>query len=302
MRGRIAVAAVAAGLLLGGCSDTPAPPGPAVAPSLVTAGPEVRAATGDAARQAAAVAAAWPGSAAQQAWEHGYFPTADTSEWLPPGAFRSGEDKAAYTAGHLDLQATLPVSVADTAEVQFADGSRLVLPQRSAKEVFEELTRSDRPCSGHCDARLTVTGVRPGTTTVPTSRGQATIPVWEFTVAGYDGPFRYPAVRSQDPYRPAPGPGPAGATTLRSVSADGLVLTAGVPHGSCDTVQPGEVYETDLAVVLIGRIAARSLPAGQACDLALRVTPVEFRLARPLGARAVLGLADGRPQTLPAAH
>ncbi|KDN86254.1 hypothetical protein [Kitasatospora cheerisanensis] len=78
------------------------------------------------------------------------------------------------------------------------------------------------------------------------------------------------------------------------------MLTAGVPRGSCEDVRPGEVYETDLAVVLIGRTEARRLPAGQACDLALRVTPVEFRLARPLGARVVLGLDDGRPQTLPA--
>ncbi|KDN86253.1 hypothetical protein [Kitasatospora cheerisanensis] len=208
MRGRIAVAAVAAALLLGGCAGTSAPPSSAVAPSLVTAGPEVRPATGDAARKAAEVAAGWPGSVAQQAWEHGYFPIVDTTEWLPPDAFHSGEDKAAYLSGHLDLKATLPVPVSDTSEVRFADGSRLVLPQRSAKSVFEELTLPDRPCSGHCEARLTVTEVRPGTTTVATSRGRADIAVWEFTVAGYDRPFRYPAVRSQDPYRPAPGAGP----------------------------------------------------------------------------------------------
>ncbi|MEU5382624.1 hypothetical protein [Kitasatospora cineracea] len=301
MRGRVATAAMALLLLVGGCASEPGPQSTAAGPSqvtagpsLVTAGPEVRAATGDAARRAAEVTAAWPGSAAQQAWEHGYFPVEDTTEWMPAGAFRSGADKAAYLSGHLDLGTTLPVSVSGTAEVRFADGSRLTLPQRSAKEVFARLTDRSGVCAAHCDSRLTVTAVRPGTTTVATSRGQATVPVWEFTLSGYDRPFRYPAVLSQ-----APAAGPTAntfdgsSTVLDSVSADGLVVTAVVSHGSCDTVRPGEVHETDLAVVLIGRVDRA--PA-RACDAAARSTPVEFRLSLPLGARTVLGLADGRPQ------
>ncbi|PJN25059.1 hypothetical protein CG736_16420 [Kitasatospora sp. CB02891] len=281
-------------LLLGGCASSTAPKSSAIGPSLITAGPEVRTATGEAARRAAEVTAAWPGSAAQQAWEHGYFPLQDATEWLPEGAFRNGADKAAYLAGHVDLATTLPVSVSGTTEVVFADGSRLALPQRSAKTVFDSLTRRRSACAADCDTRLTVTAARPGTTTVATSRGQAVIPVWEFTVSGYDRPFRYPAVLSQAPAPITPAAPVTGATTLRSVSADGLVLTASVPHGSCDTVRPGEVHETDRAVVLIGRVdPARD----QVCDAALRATPVEFRLSRPLGTRAVLGLADGRPQT-----
>ncbi|MFJ8438524.1 hypothetical protein [Kitasatospora griseola] len=297
MRGRIAVAAALV-LLLGGCASTPTSKSTAVRPSLITAGPEVRTATGEAARRAAEVTAAWPGSAAQQAWEHGYFPLQDTTEWPPEGAFRDGADKAAYLAGHIDLATTLPVSVSGTTEVTFADGSRLALPQRSAKAVLDSLTRQRSACATGCDTRLTVTAVQPGTTTVATSRGQAVIPVWEFTITGYDRPFRYPAVLSQAPARttPVPDPAPAaGATTLRSVSADGLVLTAFVPHGGCDTVRPGEVHETDRAVVLIGRTAPTK--SGRPCNDLLLSTPVEFRLSRPLGARAVLGLADGRPQT-----
>ncbi|MFJ5924243.1 hypothetical protein ACIQF6_16750 [Kitasatospora sp. NPDC092948] len=297
MRGRIAVAALV--LLLSGCASAPAPDPSswAVRPAPVTAGPEVRTATGDAARRAAEVAAAWPGSPAQQAWDHGYFPVEDATEWAPEGAFRSGADKAAYLSGHLDLATALPVSVSGLAEVRFPDGSRLTLPQRSAQDVLGRLTHRGDPCATDCDTRLTITAVRPGTTTVATSRGRATIPVWEFTLSGYDGPFRYPAVASQ-----APAPGPTVdlvdgvSTVLDSVSADGLVLTAGVPHGSCDTVRPGEVHETDRAVVLIGRVDHAS---SRHCDAALRFTPVEFRLSRPLGARTVLGLADGRPQAQP---
>ncbi|MFF0392467.1 hypothetical protein ACFYS8_27785 [Kitasatospora sp. NPDC004615] len=309
MRGRIAVATVTVALLLGGCASTSPTQTPAVgsnaalAPSPVPAGPEVHPATGDAARRAAEVTAAWPGSPAQQAWEHGYFPTEDTTEWLADGAFHSGDDKAAYYSGRFDLKTTLPVAVSGTAEVQFADGSRLTLPQRTAQAVLDSLTEKGGVCPGDCGGRLTITAVQPGTTTVATSRGQATIPVWEFTITGYDRPFRYPAVLPQAQAGPAHGPNSEpGSTWLRSVSSDGLVLTATVPHGTCSTLLPGEVYETDQAVVLIGRTAPVTPDPDHVCDAALRATPVEFRLSHPLGTRAVLGLADGRPQALPAQH
>ncbi|BAJ27861.1 MULTISPECIES: hypothetical protein [Kitasatospora] len=299
---RTALAALGAALLLAACGtgphSTPVPGAPA-GPALVTAGPEVRPATGAAAEQAARVAAAWPGSAARQAWERGYYPLDAPEEWLPAGAFHSGADKAAYLEGRFDLRAALPVSVADTAEVRFADGGSLVLPQRSAKDAYDWLTRAAGTCHADCDARLTVTAVRPGSATVTTSRGRATIPTWEFTVTGYDEPFRYPAVLPQQPPA-APDPSPTWSgdglpAVLRQVSADGLVLTAGVAFG-CATVDPGTVYETDQAVVLIGRATPRTLGPNQVCDASLTMAPVEFRLARPLGTRVVLGLADGRPQ------
>ncbi|OKJ08279.1 hypothetical protein AMK19_19935 [Kitasatospora sp. CB01950] len=296
----MAAATVTAALLLTGCTSTPGGSGAEPWPTLITAGPEVRPATGDAARRAAEVTAAWPGSAAQQTWTHGYYPTEDTTEWLPQGVFHSGPDKAAYEAGHFDLKTTLPVSVSGIAEVQFADGSRLTLPQRSAQDVLSWLSGRKDPCRGQCgDSRLSITAAQPGTTTVTTSRGRATIPVWEFTIEGYDQPFRYPAVLTQAEHPPIPGPGPlagSGGSTLVSVSADGLVLTATVPQGSCDSAQPGEVHETDQAVVLIGRIAPRH-PGGGACPASLGHIPVEFRLSRPLGTRAVLGLDDGLPQS-----
>ncbi|MFJ1752641.1 hypothetical protein [Kitasatospora sp. NPDC088134] len=302
MRGRITILAAALGaLLLSGCGSGGAAglagPGGAPLPTLLTAGPEVRPATGSAAEQAARVAAAWPGSAAQQTWEHGYYPIDAPAEWLPADAFHGGADKAAYLNGHLDLRTALPVSVSGLSEVRFADGSTLALPQRSAQDVLDGLTHHDGACSGDCGARLAVTAVRPGTAEVTTSRGRATIGTWEFTIEGYAAPFRYPAVLPQQP-PPATVPTWSGdgiGTGLRSVSADGLVLTAGVPFG-CATLDPGTVYETDLAVVLIGHATPRRLGPHEACTMALYSAPVEFRLSRPLGTRVVLGLADGRPQ------
>ncbi|MFD7729031.1 hypothetical protein ACFV6F_01400 [Kitasatospora phosalacinea] len=301
MRARAVLTAVAAALLLSGCGPVRSnDPMPTVQPGAdrLTAGPEVRPATGAAAARAAEVAAAWPGSDLQRTWEHGYFPLDAPTEWLPDGAFRSGGDKAAYLDGRIDLGTTLPVSVSGLTEVRFADGSALALPQRSAQEVLTSLTHRSDSCAADCDTRLTVTAVRPGTATVTTSRGRATIATWEFTLDGYAGPFRYPAVLPQQPPPPATAPDrPDGgiSTSLLAVSPDGLVLTAAVPYG-CGTAAPGTVYETDLAVVLIGRATPRSLGPDEACDAVLHTARVEFRLSRPLGARTVLGLADGRPQ------
>ncbi|MFF4338715.1 hypothetical protein ACFY00_02105 [Kitasatospora sp. NPDC001540] len=303
MRARAVLTAVAAALLLGGCGPSRTnDPMPTVQPGTdrVTAGPEVRPATGAAAERAAEVAAAWPGSELQQVWEHGYFPVDAPTEWLPDGAFRSSGDKAAYLDGRIDLRTTLPVPVSGLTEVRFADGSVLALPQRSAREVLTSLTHRSDSCSVDCGTRLAVTAVRPGTAAVTTSRGQATIPTWEFTLDGYAGTFRYPAVLPQQPpvpTTPAPPdrPGDGIPTALRAVSPDGLVLTAGVPLG-CATADPGTVYETDLAVVLIGHATPRRLGPGEVCDASLQIAPVEFRLSRPLGTRTVLGLADGRPQ------
>src|SRR6478609_11083300 len=266
MRVRTALAAgAAAALLLTGCASHPAGVGDggggvskAVPATTVPAGPEPRPATGAAAEQAAKVAAAWPGSSTQQAWEHGYYPIEDTTEWLPSDAFHSGADKHAYLTHRFDLRVPLPVSVSGLSEVRFADGSTLALPQRSAKDVFDSLPAAAVDCAEACPP-LAVTAVRPGTRQVATSRGEATVPVWEFTVEGYAEPFRYPAVlpqAGQSLPRPEPtadGPWTADGTSasLSAVSPDGLLLTGYVSYG-CATVGPGTVYETDRVVVLIG--------------------------------------------------
>ncbi|GAA2094783.1 hypothetical protein GCM10009759_22490 [Kitasatospora saccharophila] len=311
MRVRTALAAgAAAALLLTGCASEPVGTGgvgggKAAPVTTVPAGPEPRPATGAAAEQAAKVAAAWPGSSTRQEWEHGYYPVEDTTEWLPPDAFHSGADKQAYLMRRFDLEVPLPVSFSGLSEVRFADGSTLALPQRSAADVLDPLPAAATGCADDCPS-LAVTAARPGTRRVATSRGEATVPVWEFTFAGYAEPFRYPAVLPRAGWSlPRPWPTGTGAwsadgvpVSLTAVSPDGLLLTGYVPFG-CATVDPGSVYETDLAVVLIGRTTPRALAPDEGCPASLNAAPVEFRLARPLGTRVVLGLADGLPQLPP---
>ncbi|MFC8722649.1 hypothetical protein [Kitasatospora sp. NPDC057198] len=311
MRVRTALAAgAAAALLLAGCASEPVGTGGAggsrVAPvGTVPAGSQPRPATGAAAEQAAKVAAAWPGSSTRQAWEHGYYPVEQTTEWLPPDAFHSGADKHAYLTHRFDLKVPLPVSVSGLSEVRFADGSTLALPQRSAEDVLDSLPAATVDCADRCPP-LVVTAVRPGTRQVATSRGEATVPVWEFTVEGYAEPFRYPAVLPQagqalprsEPTVPAvPGPWTADGVpaSLSAVSPDGLLLTGYVSYG-CATVDPGSVYETDQVVVLVGHTTPRKLAPDEVCPASINAAPVAFRLSRPLGTRVVLGLADGLPQ------
>jgi len=256
--------------------------------------------TGPAAQRAAEVARAWPGSADERVWRTGYFPLSTALEWLPKDAFKSGDDKFAFWSGQLDLKVPLPAA-GPSAEVVWQSGARMTLPLLPAGQVFRGLTEGKSPCLNHCGTRLSVTAVKAGTRTVQTSRGQATVPVWEFSIAGYAEPFAYPAVAPQQPTRPMPPttayPVIPGATSASwtGTSADGLKLTGRVPHGSCGELLPGEVYETDAVVVLIGHTKSKLKP-GMACTLALRASPMTFRLARPLGNRTVLDLVSGAPQ------
>ncbi|MCM2417696.1 hypothetical protein [Streptomyces sp. RKAG293] len=87
--------------------------------------------------------------------------------------------------------------------------------------------------------------------------------------------------------------GVSSAGDWNGLSSDGLVLNAGVSHGSCVNTLPGQVHETKDAVVLIGRV--EQLPKGTICDADLRVTPVRFRLSRPPGTRTVLDAVTGDP-------
>ncbi|MEU3465375.1 hypothetical protein ABZ721_36235 [Streptomyces sp. NPDC006733] len=255
------------------------------------------------------MAKTWKGSAAERAWRNGYRPL-DQGVWLPPDAFHSGGDKVAFMSGHLDLATRLPAPAPDgqRTAVRWPDGSKVALPLLSARQVFDGLVRGEAGCEGpDCDRRLRVTGAKAATHTLMTSRGRATVPVWEFTIEGYAQPFVYAAVASGKPPegsqadRPAPEiKGLAAGVSWNGISSDGLVLKTRVAHGTCVDVLPGRVYETGNAVVLVGRVGPWKVPGGGACDAALRMTPAQFRLSHPLGDRTVLDATTGDPLALQA--
>ncbi|GAB2708998.1 hypothetical protein [Kitasatospora kifunensis] len=319
---------------LAGCGLAPADEHLAITPG-VTAPAATASPSGPALAQAEAVARSWTGSAAAKYWHQAYDPLDVPGLWLPPGGFRSPADANAYRAGELDLRATLPYTPA-TGTVRWADGSTGTLPlvpiaqlirnppsaqhcapgedcalppiaphptcapnESCAAPIAPAPSRSAGCPSHQCPSWLVVTAVAPGTREVDTSRGQATIPVWQLTVEGYQSPFTFPAVtRTPGPSLPPPSgppviPGLAPVEGWTALSPDGLTLSAHEEAGGCDQALPGQVYETDSVVVLIGQ---RTITTGdQACPADLASAPADFRLSHPLGSRDVLDAATGRP-------
>lgn len=247
------------------------------------------------------VTSEWTGSAAARLWRTGLV-LLDPSELIPPpsgAGFASGEAKDAFNSGHFKLAGTLPSRPLSGA-VRWADGSTLRLPLLTAKAAFAELA-TQRPCGGPTGCgQLAVTGARPGMVTIFTSRGQASVPAWRFTVAGLGWMVSEVAVaRSALVVLPGYGPTPPagqntpGVDALTKVSADGRTLTLSFIGSACDAAWGAYRYETNGTVVAGSweKPAAGNMPcAAVGVPHTARVT-----LARPLGTRVILDVASGQP-------
>ncbi|MER8007561.1 hypothetical protein [Streptomyces sp. NPDC094149] len=247
--------------------------------------------------RARAVAEAWRGSEAAEAWTKGYHPLGDVVQ-LPDGAFRTDADKRAYATENFVLRTTLPTVAARTGRVRWSHGGSLTLPLTGAREAYDSLARG-----GNDGPHLTVTDARLGETTLLTSRGPATVPAWLFTIEGYDTPLKRVAL---DPSRPAAPPiRPAAKVPsdelwplgrLMNVARDGRSLTVIAEHGGCDEGPAVGVLETDDSVVLSASITGRK---GGICTSEMIGEPRTVTLKRPLGDRILLDAFTGRPLTSP---
>ncbi|WP_431912694.1 hypothetical protein [Micromonospora carbonacea] len=145
---------------------------------------------------------------------------------------------------------------------------------------------------------LTVTAVTLGTAPVRTSRGEAQVPAWLFTVDELTTKVARLAVA--DPAAPPEGTAPTGRAPDGVVSAqdlrvvDGAKLTWRVGVGACDTGITPLVQERD-DVVVVGGGVVRS--TGMCIDL-LKLEPVTATLKAPLGNRPVLDVVTGAPLVL----
>ncbi|GAA1399017.1 hypothetical protein GCM10009639_38180 [Kitasatospora putterlickiae] len=247
------------------------------------------------------VAEAWPGSESDRIWHTGYHPERDGQYWLPSDFGRNDRAFAAFLGDRIDLEAVFP-PFSDPGTVSFPDGTSLTLPLTDPRTAYEELVRyRDHPCTREpCDTVLTVTAVRPATRTQTTSRGTATVPVWEFRFAGIDDPYAVAAVESQQPpgpYTVADQDLPEGVTDLSAArrTTDESGFQALLFPGNCAAPLPGATYGTADVLVLIGRTDGRPVD----CGTTGYGREARFRLTEPLGARVVLNLA-GRPVHFPA--
>ncbi|WP_234583086.1 hypothetical protein [Micromonospora sp. MH99] len=276
-------------------------------------------------QRASAVAAAWrPGPG----WRDGYVPLQGPTVLTGDPRF-TPDTETAFRAGWYRAQVAIPPTRVG-AEIRFPDG-RLTLPLVSAAEAYRQLDRGDPlPCPGRpkrpglptpggptvepgpdgwatsttetACLPLTVTGVTLGAVPVRTSRGEAQVPAWLFTVEELATPVAQLAVAptavTPVPSAPTPTqPLPEGLVAAQDmVAVDGARVTVRLGVGACDTDITPVVSERPDVVVVGGAVTR----AAGVCTDVLKLEPVTVTLTAPLGARPVLDVFTGAPLTIAA--
>lgn len=268
-------------------------------------------------QRAAEVAESWRRAAASSAWRTGYVPLVDATVLVGEPGF-DGDTKQAFLNGWFRDQVALPTTTPAPGTIRFPDGS-LDVPLISAAEAYRQLDRGDPPPCAARPARpqspgsgpdgatsgpatsacipLTVTSVKLGSVAVRTSRGEATVPAWLFTVEEITVPVARLAVASTAvapvPSAPEPSRGPApDLVPAQSLSAaDGRNLAYQLGVGACDTDITPLVAQFDDVVVIAGGVTRST----GVCTLQLVLKPVTATLDAPLGGRPVLDALTGQP-------
>jgi hypothetical protein len=266
------------------------------------------------AERAADVAQSWRQSVGES-WKTGFAPLDGLT--TPPPAGAPDDLAQAWKSGWFRLAGTLPAGTASSGKVTFADGSSLDLPLTTAEDAYKALDQGDPPCpdggtpqpdqtgpggtvghtaTGQCTG-LTVTGATLGETRLRTSRGEATVPAWLFTVEGQPNPVARVAVAQSAIVTP-PSPKPVdgsidgGLVSAQDVTAvDGRKIGYRLGVGACDTGIRPLVYQSDDVVVLGGAVKRST----GMCTEQLLLKPVEVTLDAPIGARVILDVSAGTP-------
>ncbi|MFI5802528.1 hypothetical protein [Streptomyces sp. NPDC051561] len=252
------------------------------------------------AERARQVAEAWDGSAAAAEWRGGYHPMEDVFQ-LPRGGLRNKADEHAWGGRSLIPSGKLNATLPKAGHVTWAASAKktLTLSLQRVEDSLKALKgrnggTGDRAAD---DPHLTVTGVKPGTMTLTTTRGPATVPAWHFTLAGYDTPLKYAAVLPSKPPRPpiddASGELGVPLHHLSQITTDARSLTVIALHGACDDGAVVDVLETAGSVVLSPSVKERENE--ELCAKQGLIQSVTVKLTRPLGDRVLLDAVTGRP-------
>lgn len=249
-------------------------------------------------RWAAAVAAA----GGQQGFSVTDSQTGQIGDWeLAVGS----NNKATLYAGLVEAAAKLPADLPPPGEVRWDDGSTLQVSLISAAQALEEIKADKSDCGSCTLTPLKVTGATLSSGKVSTSRGPATVPIWEFDVEGTAVKITRVAVAPAETVTVSPPPWdpnnpPAGIwieSATGSPSSRELTVTfIGAPKPAsegCGADYTGEAVESSLAVVVIVIEHRNSLPG--ACRAVGAERTATVQLAAPLGDRAVLEVVQGMP-------
>ncbi|MFG1655369.1 hypothetical protein ACGFIY_02420 [Micromonospora chersina] len=279
--------------LLGGCA--PAGNSPAVDPL-------------DGLRQQAGDALAWYDHAFRAAGGAPFVPVGELTRQLGDWEPANGSYKESLAAGRVEAASTLPGAPQPAVgTIVWTDGTRHDVPLMSADGALAQLRAGGTgDCSG-C-APLKLTGARLTTMTVPTTRGPATVPAWEYTLGGTAVRLARVAVDPSAVVRVAPPPRDADhpheglaveSATTTTASSELTVTFTGAPGPAskpCGADYGAEAVESDLAVVVI--VIEYRHAKDEACsDIGAQRT-ASLKLSRPLGERAVLEVTQGLPVEL----
>jgi hypothetical protein len=216
-------------------------------------------------------------------------------------------NKRALAAGLLRADTTLPDPPRPTATVVWENGATLTVPVISAGEALRQLTATAGLDCPEC-VPLVVTDAHLTTAQIQTTRGRATVPVWEYTLKGTTARVTRVAVAgtatvtitppSLDPHNPPDG------LRIESASAspDGrqlavIVVGAREPASQpCGADYSVEAVESAHAVAVI--VTEHRNGTDTVCPAIGFSRTVAVELARPLDGRAVLEVQQGLPVPL----
>ena len=247
------------------------------------------------------VAAAWDRAGLTKEWLTGLV-LMDPGDLVFVGGkgFATSDQKLAFIDGQFTLAVQLPTAPL-TGKVRWPGGATATVRLITAAQAYRDIA-TKQSCQGRpCPPPLVVTGAKPGTVTVATSRGNATVPAWTFTVRSLTSPITVAGLAPGSYHtQPASLHGlPAGGLDgftgagLGPVSADGRQIHVLVGKSPCDTRAGALVYENS-SVVVVGSWTYNPHPNAP-CAAMLEMESVPVELARPLGHRVVLSVSDGRP-------
>jgi hypothetical protein len=212
--------------------------------------------------------------------------------------------KIALYAGAVLADPTLSDSVPPNGTVRWADGVSRPVPLMSAAAALAQIQTSGNKQCGTCHP-LVVTAAKLSRVDVPTSRGQASVPAWEFTLQGTSVRITHVAVSPSAAPNLQPVPGPSRHVESATGSRDSRTLTVvvigspGPGNQPCGADYDGEAVESSLGVVVIVREHHTvTAPPNTACTAVGAMRQVQVELAAPLGDRAVLDPNSGTPVTV----
>ena len=228
--------------------------------------------------------------------------TTMTGSWGPDPSF-GDNGKLALMAGDFETAAILPADAPPDGVVRWQNGSTQTVGMISAQQAFAEIkAEGSGPCP-EC-VPLKITGAKLTTADYQTSHGSATAPTWEFTLNGTNTTIQHLAAAhpvnvvppTYDPNNSmqlisiASATGTAGGLTL-TVTFEGPPADAG---GSCGSDYTAQAVESTTAVVVIVT-EHPGFGLSMACSDVGAWRTADATLAKPLGNRTVLEVAQGMP-------